>query len=671
MAKSRPILDSGTPPQTRQRLARRVAFISAVLVVGIFGSYEVVERLWLHNVDVKLLHVLHLVRGITCSAIVGVVATVLLLRRFPSVFLATPIQAQAGLVIVSEDRTLCQSTQWFIAARWWVAVIIFVAMLLDVHVLRVLPSGTFLPLLATVAVLAFANVIFSSLQSRIIRYDRFLVYQIMTDLLFLTAVLHFSGGIENPFSRVYIFHIVIAAILLSARVAYGLTVVASLFLAGMAVGESSGMLAHYPIALFPYPHGVSGTVYPASYLPFVIGKISACILVFWVTAFFCTFLAAQLRLREGALWKSADAIRASEQRLQVVIDSMGAALLLWSKDLCLEWCNQTAREWFHLGKGDILERCPCASDSISLVDRGSDCAVVMAIHKGATTTVERWYKPIDKTSRTLRIQAIPLNDDHGRVVQILEMAQDVTEEKAIEAQMLESTKMAVLGRMAGAIAHKIGNPLSSMTARLELVGQQSVSKLVRESVSLLQEQVARIHRLVTNITRFSRSSVMQPVPCDVAAIIDQVFSILRMDRRAQNVVIEADFQDSLPHVYAIRDHLVQVFLNLGLNALEAMPEGGNLTVSLAKSDGRMAIAFTDTGCGMSDEVKSNMFQPFFTTKESGTGLGLFLSYKMVCDMGGIIKDSGAPGAGSRFEVILPVSGSSVGSMPPPRKAERR
>ena len=76
-----------TPPQTRQSLARRVAFICAALVVGIFGSYEVVERLWLHNADAELLHVLHLVRGITCSAIVGVMVTVLLLRRFPSVFL--------------------------------------------------------------------------------------------------------------------------------------------------------------------------------------------------------------------------------------------------------------------------------------------------------------------------------------------------------------------------------------------------------------------------------------------------------------------------------------------------------------------------------------------------------------------------------------------------------
>ncbi len=572
--------------------------------------------------------------------------------------------------MASDEAMLGQTACWFIAARWCAVFILFVVTLLSVQVLSLIPPETFSPLLATVGGLAASNLVYGYVFPRIKRYDRFLILQIAIDLSFLTAVVHFSGGIENPFSRVYIFHIVIASVLLRPGFGYALTGLASLLLAGLAVGEAQRWLPHYPIALFPYPQETAVADFPAHHLPFVMGKLSACILVFWVTAFFGALFGKQFRSREHSLRQFAEDIQASEQRLQAVVNSMGAALMLWSRERRLVWCNQTAREWFHCGEAGRAGPCALAPDSEIVRAACSECATVAALRKGAPTMIERPHPGSDHGERTIRIQAFPIRDHQGVVAQILELVQDITDEKAMQSELLHSAKMAALGRMAAGVAHEIGNPLSSMAARLARLECQSDPAFLQKSIAVLREQVDRIHRLVTNITRFSKSPALQPTRCDVAGVLEQVVDMLRMDRRARNVLVETRLGCSLPQVFAIRDQLIQVFLNLGMNALEAMPAGGKLAVRAEALNHHLNISFTDSGCGLSEEVKANLFRPFFTTKENGAGIGLFLSHKIVCDLGGSIRTEGLAEGGSRFEVLLPAATELAGcaTKPPERSS---
>lgn len=649
-------LDEGNT--TRRSPAARAALVCAAVVACLLGGYEIVERVWLQNADANLLRVLHIIRGIGAGA-VGAIVAWFLARRLPAIFPARTESPSAPLA-VREETTLAQSARWFIAARWHVVCVLLAATLLGVPVLSIIPRETLLPLLATVGGLALSNLAWGYAFPRIKRYDRFLIHQMTVDLLILTVVLHFSGGIENPFSRVYIFHIVLASVLLRPRSGYAVTALASLLLICLGVGEAQQWLPHYPIALFPYPREAAVTVFPAHYMPFAIGKMSACLLVFWVTAFFGALLGNQLRFREESLRRVAEDIQASEQRLQAVVNSMGAALMLWSRDLRLVWCNQTAREWFRFDEAQGAVPCRQASDSEIVRAACRECAPVTALNSGLQTVIERPHPLSSNGGRMIRIQAFPIRNSQGDVAQVLELVQDITDEKAMQAQVLHSEKMAVLGRMAAALAHEIGNPLSAMATRLERLEHPDDPAFLKKSLSFFREQVGRIHRLVTSITRFSKPSGLQPTRCDVAAVLDQVVGMLRMDRRARNILVEARSDPCLPQVFAIPDQLVQVFLNLGLNALEAMPDAGQLVVRAEAVDRQLRISFTDSGCGLSEEVRSNLFHPFFTTKENGTGLGLFLSHKIVCDMGGSIQADGLSEGGSRFEVRLPAATEMAG-----------
>ncbi|MBI4614254.1 MAG: PAS domain-containing protein [Planctomycetes bacterium] len=573
----------------------------------------------------------------------------------------------------SIEATIKQQACWFIRMRWVAVGSVLAATLASVYGLRILPARALPLLLGTVAGLALANVAFALALPGVKRLQQCLALQMASDLVFLTALLHFSGGIENPFVCVYIFHIVIATILFPTRVAYAVTAIASLLLAALAGAEASGWLPHYPIALLPYSTDAgSGQDYAALSVPFVTGSVSACILAFWVTAYFTTIMSRQLRARETELRAALEGIHGSERRLDAVVNSMGAAVLLWSRGLRLQWCNQVAREWFGFRDGEKMETCRLRPLLMDAEHACSDCVVLKAVRTGIPATVERAHVLPEGQGhgQTIRIQAIPIQDEGGEIVQVLELVQDITEEKAMASEVAHSTKMALLGRMAGAIAHEIGNPLSSMAARLQLLEEQSSVGHVHETRAFLQEQIARIHRLVVSITRFSRPCGMEPQACDLAEVLHQIIGILQMDRRARGVAIDVRLPTALPNVCANRDQLVQVFLNLGLNALEAMPGGGRLTINAMHTDSQISVGFSDTGCGLTDEVKSNLFRPFFTTKVNGTGLGLFLCYKMTCDMGGTLSADGAPGGGSRFELILPVSSASPVNAPSVPAAER-
>jgi PAS domain-containing protein len=327
-----------------------------LLVAVIFGGYEVIERVWFQGASPGVRHMLHLIRGTGTSVLVGLVIGWYLLRRVPPIFPTAEATRDLASIESLSEATLRQNARWFITMRWVVVGVTAIGVLIGVLGFRLLPEETLVHLLAAVGGLAVSNLIFANLLPRVRRFARLLTVQVVSDLVLLTALLHFSGGIENPFSRVYIFHIVLAAILLPARLAYALTAVASLLLAAMAFAEAAGVLAHYPIALFPYSAQAIGD-YAASYWPFVLGKVTSCLLVFWVTAYFAVIVREQVRMRETELRSSWEKVRASERQLNGVVNSLGAGLILWSADQRLLWSNDVANRWMRLVDGERPESC--------------------------------------------------------------------------------------------------------------------------------------------------------------------------------------------------------------------------------------------------------------------------------------------------------------------------
>jgi signal transduction histidine kinase/ligand-binding sensor domain-containing protein len=227
-----------------------------------------------------------------------------------------------------------------------------------------------------------------------------------------------------------------------------------------------------------------------------------------------------------------------------------------------------------------------------------------------------------------------------------------------QAQLVHSEKMAALGRLTASLAHEISNPLQVLRSGFRLLLNREITDegKRRQYLQAANRQAERLINLVERTLDFYRPSSGQPESTNVNAVLDETLLLAGKKLEHSRVNVNRRFASGLPPVEAVADQLGQVFLNLILNAMQAMPEGGELTVETTRDDvaGEVRIAFTDTGVGIPDDEIPRLFEPFFTTRPEGSGLGLPISYGIVERHDGRIEVQSEVGAGSTFTVILPV-----------------
>jgi signal transduction histidine kinase len=230
---------------------------------------------------------------------------------------------------------------------------------------------------------------------------------------------------------------------------------------------------------------------------------------------------------------------------------------------------------------------------------------------------------------------------------------DTTERRELQRQVIHQEKMAALGQMAAGIAHEVGNPLASISAVLQALVRKNPP--YRGDLQELRDHVDRIGRIVASVSSFSRKAAEKRESIVLQGVVEQAIQIAQLDRRWKGVRLHGDFGEDLP-IPANRDQLLQVFLNILLNALDAMPKGGELRVHVQRQGARAEVSFSDSGVGMTPQVRARLFEPFFTTKPPGmgTGLGLTVSRRIMEDHGGEIRVGGQAGPGSTFTVSLPL-----------------
>ncbi|MGE5173865.1 MAG: sodium:solute symporter family transporter [Betaproteobacteria bacterium] len=233
--------------------------------------------------------------------------------------------------------------------------------------------------------------------------------------------------------------------------------------------------------------------------------------------------------------------------------------------------------------------------------------------------------------------------------------EDITEKKKIEEELFRATKHASVGRLAAGVAHEIGNPLASISSLVQELQIEELTPFVKGSLSTINQHVHRIARIVRNLGDFARLYPRQKVPTSLKDILENTLNLVRYDKNFRKIEIHTDVQDT-PALKIDPDQIQQVFLNLILNARDAMPEGGSLDISIRQSDGNIEMRFADTGCGIDPEVRDKVFDPFFSTKgpAKGTGLGLSICYSIVKDHGGTIEIDSDQDKGTRFTIRIPV-----------------
>jgi two-component system NtrC family sensor kinase len=232
----------------------------------------------------------------------------------------------------------------------------------------------------------------------------------------------------------------------------------------------------------------------------------------------------------------------------------------------------------------------------------------------------------------------------------------VQEIERSQQRLVQTEKLAAIGRLTASIAHEVNNPLQSLRNCLDLAGREGIEEdRQREYLRLAQKELDQLSWIVRQMLEFYRPEAAARTPVDVNQIVRAVASLTEGQCRSCQVEVTLELTPSIPAVWAVGFQLQQVALNLVLNALDAMPEGGALLIGTQVRQGRVQIRFSDTGRGIPRQDLTRIFEPFYTSKEGGTGLGLAISYGIVSAHGGSIEVESDPGVGSTFRVLLPAA----------------
>lgn len=263
----------------------------------------------------------------------------------------------------------------------------------------------------------------------------------------------------------------------------------------------------------------------------------------------------------------------------------------------------------------------------------------------------------------------------------------VIENSRVYAQMKERDRLAVLGQMAAGLAHEIRNPLGAIKGAAQLLSEpapgQDVDPASREFVGIILEEVDRLNRVVGSMLDFARPRQGIAGPTDVNAVVRRTVQVLSTERAGEDLGVHVELEPGLPRVSVDPEQLRQVLMNLFRNAAQAMKGHGEITISTRKRVGRVSragigmpaeeafveLSVIDNGPGISHKILDNIFLPFFTTKEQGSGLGLSISQRIVQNAGGRIDVRSSEGKGSTFAVLLPATTDAL-STPIPANAER-
>ncbi len=573
-------------------------------------------------------------------------------------------------VNASARTWLAEQSRWLISLRWIAGGLILAGALTGTYVFPVIASPV--PLYVVAGILLLCNLAYVA-AARTCRSDRgwrhlaFVMVQIEVDLLLLTAVLHFAGGVVNPFSFFYVFHVIVATIILPRGLSFlvGLTGIALFGLLASNELNAGALLGYYPLQL-----SAGGGLWrnPVYGLAAFVAFASTVMVAQHLTWLILTRLTA----------KELEAARKSDL-LKAVINAMAEGLMFVTDEGRVSLCNPAAHRWRSSGgqpaDGDSVEGFPkpLADHVRSLV--GS--------HNGAGRPAATiGFEAPGPTRRQIEAKSWPVVGLDGTRLGYVIVGQDLTEHKRLETDLRERTeqviainetlkrssvqmaqreKMVALGQMAAGVAHEIGNPLTSLSSVVQYLRRKCRDSEQEELCAVVDHQVGRISAILKRMLSLARPAGAEYRWTDVNELIDNTLSLVRFDKRAGHVAIRNVHNADLPTVWLNPQHLEQCLLNIVINALDAMEarkteQDHVLEITRSVRNGMVEIRVADTGIGMSPDVCRRAFESFFTTKEisKGTGLGLFVSYNLVAELDGTIELESEPGRGTTVIVRIPV-----------------
>ena len=485
---------------------------------------------------------------------------------------------------------------------------------------------------------------------------------ILLDLVSLTVLLHFSGGVENPFIFYFIFHLVIASILLSKRVSYVLATLNTVLLSSLICLEYYHILPHHHLQHFLPESLWRDPIY-----------ISSALFVFTSTLFFSVYLATSImdtvRAREAEtrelkeslegkvieLEKARRAVLFERNKLKLIIECMQEGVIFVDNENRVSLFNKAGQQ---IGREQLGAK---EKDTESLEAYGIPPQIAADLSKGHAAVQQHDLQIGDKFYENTYAA---VRDDGGDYLGTVFVCRDVTDRKRMEQQMVQSEKMAAIGQLAAGVAHEINNPLDGVLNCIHRIKRNPHNaEQTTEYLDLMEDALRRIEATVRQLLDFSRPHELALTLVSLDQIVDEVVSLIEYSATEKGIQIARRADRSLGLIPGDKHFLEQVILNLALNAIAAMPEGGALTFETGQvafdallGEAAAFVCVTDTGVGISEGVQDRVFDPFYTTKvtENGTGLGLSVSDRIVRQHDGVIEFESQVGQGTTFTVKLPI-----------------
>ncbi len=460
------------------------------------------------------------------------------------------------------------------------------------------------------------------------------------DVATATMIVVATGGPESIFAFLYVLVVIASCVLLSRPGALVMAGASSLLYTGIVLGRT----------VFPVSRGLEPVTETTALSVLTMFMNTGTFLVVAITA---GSLAEQYRSVHHALVDQRKDLSDLQAFRDLIFESVGTGLIALDLAGRITAYNRAAAEMtgvpasravgqpWHAIFADAV-----AIDEVIAAVRGDararrrhECSVRRAGGPDVPVAITFWA----------------LRSGTGEPVGLIAVCEDLSSLRELEARMRQADRLAAVGRMAANIAHEIRNPLASLTGAIEVLARDVEAGSTRERLAqIVTRESERLDDIIKDLLDYARPAPLSLQPMNLADTLDEVLLLLEHRPLPEHVKIIRAYGSTLPAA-ADPQHIRPVFWNLCINAVEAMPDGGELRVSARAYDRRIEVSITDTGAGISPADLAHIFEPFFSTKSEGSGIGLALVHRIVQEHSGEIDVKSGVGEGTTFTITLPAT----------------
>ena len=470
------------------------------------------------------------------------------------------------------------------------------------------------------------TIVYSILLNRVKMHALFAYVQLFIDASAINILIYLTGGIESWFSFIMPLTVMSASAVLDRRAGYIIATFNSI-LYGIIID-----LQYYKLLPIEYDM----TLTEKAFLYNIFAHISA----FYLVAFLSGYLSSRLEKTTHALEQTDSDLRELSLFNEELIENIPSGIFTTDTEGRILIFNRAAENITGVGRKIALSR--SIDEIFPFIARGAD--------------IERLEGVISHQKagdRIISLTISELRDIAEKNKGFIGIFQDITQFKEMETEIKQKEKWAAIGELSANIAHEIRNPIASLKGSVEMLRENIVTEEHKKRLmEIALKEMDRLNNIISDFLTYSSPRPAEFNTFDLNLMLDDTLELLAHTAPAQNEITIRKILKAPPDIYADNQKLRQVFWNLGMNAIQAMPDGGELSVSTRESDNFIEIIFRDTGVGISQENIGKVFYPFFTTKDEGTGLGLAIAYRIIEEHNGKINIT-SNNSGTTFKVIIP------------------